>query len=125
MTRFSARRSPPQNPHNGKDKLAGKTSTKGSNRCTPAFAASRALTLAVALVVAQFAASSSVNSSVVRYLGDDLQLILRTVPDSRPLVPVTALASAPHYKSPRERPLKARFPDIYWGKTHLECYNFF
>ena len=21
--------------------------------------------------------------------------------------------------------MKARFPDVYWGKTYLECYNFF
>ena len=25
---------------------------------------------------------------------------------------------------PRERPLKARTPETYWGKSHMECYHF-
>ena len=25
---------------------------------------------------------------------------------------------------PWERPLKARTPETYWGKSHMECYNF-
>ena len=24
----------------------------------------------------------------------------------------------------RERPLKARTPETYWGKSHMECYHF-
>ena len=127
MAQSSARCSPCQNLHNGKDELAGKTPTKSNNRCTPAPAAIYASTPAVALVVAPLVASSSANSSVVGYLKDDLQQIFRTVLDFKPLAPVPALvvAAAPHYESPRERPLKAWFPDIYWDKTHLKCYNFF
>ena len=125
IAQSSARHSPCQNPHDGKDELAGRTPTKGSDRRTSAPAASRASTPAVAPVVALLVASGSANSSVVRYLEDDLQRILRTVLDSRPLAPVPAPAAALHYEGPRERPLKAWFPDIYWGKTHLECYNFF
>ena len=125
MAQSSACRSPRQNLHNGKDKLGGRTPTEGSDRRTLAPTASRAPTPAVTPIVAQLATSGSANSSVVRYLEDDLQRILRTVLDSRPLALVPAPAAAPHYEGPRERPLKARFPDIYWGKTHLECYNFF
>ena len=124
MARSSARRSPCQNLHNGKDELAGGTSTKGSNHRTPAPAASRAPTPAVAPVVAPLAASGPADSSVVRYSEDDFQRILRIVLDSRPLAPVPTPAAL-HYEGPCERLLKARFPDIYWGKTHLECYNFF
>ena len=25
---------------------------------------------------------------------------------------------------PKEQPLKARFPDLYFGKSHLDCYRF-
>ena len=47
--------------------------------------------------------------------------------DSRPPAPVPALVvtAAPHYEGSRKWPLKAWFLDIYWSKTHLECYNFF
>ena len=79
MAQSFARRSPCQNPHDGKDKLAGGTPTEGSDRRTPAPAASRAPTPAVAPVVAPLAASGSADSSVVRYLEDDLQRIFRTV----------------------------------------------
>ena len=116
-----------QNPHNGKDELAGGTPTEGSNRHISVPAATYALTPAAALVVAPLAASGSVNSSVVRYLEDDLEQILRTVLDSRLLAPVPApiIAIAPHFEGLRERSLKAWFLHIYWGKTHLGCYNFF
>ena len=125
MAQSSARRSPCQNCHDGKDKLAGGTPTKGSDRRIPAPATSRAPTPALALVVALFAASGSANSSVVRYLKDDPQRILWIVLDSRPLAPIPAPAAVPHYEGPHKRPLKAWFLDIYWGKTLLECYNFF
>ena len=127
MARSSARRSPCQNPHNGEDKLAGETPTEGSNRRTPVPAATRALTAAAIPVVAPLAASGSANSSVVKYSDDDLQRILRTVLDSRPPAPVLApvIAAAPHSEGLGKRPLKARLPDIYWGKTYLDCYNFF
>ena len=125
MAQSSACHSSRQNSHDGKDELAGGTPTKRNNRCTPDPAALRAPTPAVALVVAPLAVSGSANSSVVRYLEDDFQPILRIVLDSRSPAPVPAPAAAPHYEGPRKRPLKAWFPDIYRGKTHLECYNFF
>ena len=71
MAQSSACHNPRQNPHNGKDKLAGGTSTEGSDRRTPAPGAPHAPTPAVAPVVAPLAASSSTDSSVVRYSKDD------------------------------------------------------
>lgn len=32
--------------------------------------------------------------------------------------------AAPSQSEPRERPLKARFPDLYFGKSHMDCYHF-
>ena len=127
MAQSSACRSPYQNPHNGKEELTGGTPTKGSNYCTSAPAATRAFTPAAAPVIAPFAASGPANNFVVRYLKDDLQRIFRTNLNSRPPVPVPAPAVAAilQYEGSRERPLKARFSDIYWGKIYLKYYNFF
>ena len=72
MAQSSARCSPRQNPHNGKDKLAGGTLTKRNDRRTPTPAATRAPTPAVAPVIAPLAASCSADSSVVKYSEDDL-----------------------------------------------------
>ena len=128
MAWSAARYSPCQNPlFDSEDQLTGGTPTKGSDRCTLALAVTCVFTFAVASVVALFAASGSADSSIIRYSGDDLQRILRTVLDFKlpASVPAPVVTAAPHYKGPRERPLKAWFPDIYWGKTHLKCYNFF
>ena len=104
-----------QNPHDGKDKLAGGNPTESSDCCMPVPAAIRAFTPTVAFVISPLAASSSVNSSMVRYFKDDLQRILKTVLDSRLSVPVPApvVAAAAHYEGPRKRLLKAWFPGIY------------
>ena len=127
MARSSNCCSPCQDLHDGKDKLANGIPTKESGRRTPASAASRTSTPAVALGVAPLAAFGSANSSVVRYLEDDLQRILKTILDFKhpASVPASVVATAPHYEGPHKRPLKAWFPDIYWSKIHLECNNFF
>ena len=52
--------------------------------------------------------------SVAKYTKENLQRIFRTV------VKAQALPS----DGPREKPLKARSPDVYRGKSHMECYNF-
>ena len=36
----------------------------------------------------------------------------------------TTQAQAQVLAEPRERPLKARTPETYWGKSHMECYHF-
>ena len=118
MAWSSACRTPPQNPPlHGKDKLAGAAPTEGNN--TPAV--SRAPTPAVAPL------DVSALSSIARYLKDDLKRIFKTVLDFRPpaLVPALVVITAPHYEGQYKRPLKARFPDVYWGKTQIECYKFF
>ena len=133
MVQSFARRSPRQNPlFDGKDKLASGTPTKDSDHCTPAPTATGASTTAVVLIVAPLVFSGSANSFVVRYLEDDLQRIVKTILDARPFflpafapIPALVIVTTPYYKGPRERPLKARFPDIYWGKTYIVCYNFF
>ena len=75
-------------------------------------------------------------NSIPKYYEDDLQRILKTVLEAR--VPasasVPALVSAPVpapapapapivAKAPHEK-LKARSPDVYHGKSHIDCYNF-
>ena len=127
MGQSSACCSPCQNLHDGKDELAGGTPTNSSNRCTPAPAPTRVLILAAVLVVAPLAASGSTDSFVVRYSEDDPRQIFKTILDSRlpALIPVPVVTVNPQSEGSRERSLKAWFPNIYQGKTFLECYNFF
>ena len=115
MVQSSACRNPCQNFYDGKNELVGGISTKDSNRRTPVPVATRVPTPAAVPVIAFLADSGSADSSVLRYLEDNLQRIIRTVLDSRPLAPVPApvVAAAPHFESPCEQPPKARFLNIY------------
>ena len=54
-----------------------------------------------------------------RYTEEDLQRITKLCMDSF----LQAQASRPE-PGPRESPLKAQFPDLYHGKSHMECYHF-
>ena len=100
----------------GKDRFIGATLTKGNN----ILAVLRAPTSTIAPPVV------SILSSMARYSEDDLQRILKNVLDFRPPVSPPAFVPAPsQYKCLCERPLKAWLQDVYLGKTHLECYNFF
>ena len=115
-----------------KDKLAGGTSTKSSNPHTPVSVTTNALTSAITPVVAPLIASGSADSSVVRYSDDNLQRIIKTIFETRPLLsptltPVSAsvVTAAPYNKGLHKRPLKTWLPSIYQSKTHLEYYNFF
>ena len=56
----------------------------------------------------------AVEPLVSKYTEEDLQRILRTVLETRALP----------FDGPRKKPLKARLPDVYRGKSHMECYNF-
>ena len=67
-------------------------------------------------------------NSIPKYSEDDLQRILRTVLEARVPVPAPVPAPAPApapivAEAPREK-LKARSPDVYRGKSHMDCYNF-
>ena len=92
MVQSSACCSPHQDSYDIKNKLACKTPTEGSNYCTPVPAGIHALIPAVAPVVTLLVASGSPNSSIVRYLEDDLQRIVGTIFEARPL-PSPAFAS--------------------------------
>ena len=126
MARPPARRSPRRNPPpTGEDEPAGPAPTEGSDIYTPAPAVSRALTPAPAPAPAPLLAPVPVDANAtVRYSEADLQRIFRTVLEARPLAPAPAPQPLVFPDGPRERPLKARFPELYRGKTHMECYNF-
>ena len=55
-----------------------------------------------------------VESSFAKYTEENLQKILRTVLEAQ------ALPS----DGSRKKLLKARLPDVYCGKSYMECYNF-
>ena len=56
----------------------------------------------------------AIEPPVAKYTEEDLQRILRTVLEAR----------APPSDGVREKSLKAKSPDVYYGKSHMECYNF-
>ena len=53
-------------------------------------------------------------SLATKYTEEDLQKILRTVLE----------AQAPPFDGPHKKLLKTRLPDVYFSKSHIECYNF-
>ena len=119
MAKSFSCRSPCRNPLlTGKDEPAGPAPTKNSDTytlaptvsCTPTF---------VSLAAPAFA-PAAVNS-MVRYLEANFQQIFKTVLDTRSATP--ALQPLVFPDGLCERPLKANFPELYCGKTHMECYN--
>ena len=73
-------------------------------------------------------------TNIFKYSENDLQRIFKAVleaqtPVSNPALapssaPAPSLALAPVvFEVPREK-LKAHFPDMYRGKSHIDCYNF-
>ena len=86
---------------------------------------SRALTPALVPALAPPLAPAPVNANAtVRYSEADLQRTFRTVLEARPLAFAPASQPLVFPDGPRERLLKARFPELYCGKTQMECYNF-
>ena len=61
---------------------------------------------------------SPADTSTPKYSENDLQRIFKAVLEAQ----TPALAPAVS-KTPREK-LKARSPDVYCGKSHMDCYNF-
>ena len=119
MTQSSACCTPPQNsPFGGKDELARAAPTEGNSTPAVSCVSIPATAITPPVIFPLF--------SIAQQLENDFQQILRTILNSRPHV--LLLAPAPtlqKYKSLHERWLNAWFLDVYWGKTHLECYNFF
>ena len=62
-------------------------------------------------------------TDVPKYSEDDLQRILKTVLETQ--APAPALAPAPAVSEVPQEKLKDRSPDVYRGKSHMDCYNFF
>ena len=60
--------------------------------------------------------------STARYSKENFQRIFKIVLEAR--APILALQPLVFPNEPLTRPLKARFPNLYCGKTHMECYNF-
>ena len=101
-----------------KDELASIASIQGNNIPAMSHASTLTTILAPSVVFASF--------SVAQYSENDLQRILRTILDSKSSPAFTpAFVVTQQYKSSCKRLLKALFPDIYQGKTYIECHNFF
>ena len=104
-----ARRSPRRNPRPaGEDELAGAAPTEGSGTPTPTPVVSRAPTPAPATAPA--AAPSSDTELFKQFMKAYLeaQVPSRTKVDSKP----------------RKQLLKTWFPDLYYGNSHMDCYQF-
>ena len=97
------------------DELASASPIKRSGTFTPIPIMSCTPTPALAAAFAPSFTSATTNLAA-KYLGKDLQGILKTI--------LKARAPALQPKSLCERPLKARAPDLYRGKTHMKYYNF-
>ena len=120
MARPPTRRSPRQKPPpTGEDEPAALFPTEGNDTYTPALIISRTPTPAPPAAPAL--ALAAINSTV-RYSEADLQRIFKTILETRP--PAPAPQSLVFLDGSCKRPLKARFPELYCGKTYMECYNF-
>ena len=62
-------------------------------------------------------------TDVPKYIKNDLQRILKTVLEAWTPASVPAPAPATSQKF-EDKLLKARFLDVYCGKSHIDCYNF-
>ena len=126
MVRLFARRSPRRKPlPTGKYEPAGPVLTEGNNTYTLAPAMSFAPTPIPASAPALPLAPAPVDAdATVRYLEADLERILRTVLEARLLAPTLTPKPLLFPDGSCERPLKASFPELYCGKTHMECYKF-
>ena len=52
----------------------------------------------------------------LKYSKADLMRILKIFSETK--------GQEPKAEVPRERPLKAKVPDVYFGKSHMDCYHF-
>ena len=89
----------------GRERLCRERTSKGLSEFSPPLESSHDKSLAN-LPVVKFL--------VIKYTKKDLQKILRTV----------FKAQVPPFDGVCEKLLKARLPDIYYGNSHIEYYNF-
>ena len=104
-------------PLGGKNELAG-APTKGNS--TPAVF--RAPTPALAQAPAPILALASTPDPQGRYTDKDLQRATKLALEL--FVKDQEHSQLQANSAPREQLLKARFPDIYYKKSHLDCYCF-
>ena len=124
MARPPARRSPCWNaPPTGKYELAGAAPgpapTEGSDTFTLAPAVSRVPTptpsdALVAALSLSPALAATVPSSDNKLFKQFIKAYLEAQVSSRTKVD----------PEPRKQPLKAQFPDLYYGNSHMDCYRF-
>ena len=62
--------------------------------------------------------SPAAATHVPKYSEDDLQRILKAVLEAQAPAPATAPATS---EETQNKPLKARSPDVYRGKSHMDC----
>ena len=62
--------------------------------------------------------------SIPKYSEDDLQRIFKALLEARALAPAPALVPALIVSEVSREKLKAHSPDVYRGKSHIDCYNF-
>ena len=67
---------------------------------------------------------SPAETSIPKYSEDDLQRILKTVLEARAPASAPAPFPVPVVSEVSRKKLKARSPDVYHGKSHIDCYNF-
>ena len=63
-------------------------------------------------------------ASIPKYSEDNLKRIFKAVLEARVPAPAPALVPAPVVSEVPQEKLKARFPDVYCRKSHMDCYNF-
>ena len=68
------------------------------------------------------AKSLVVANNVLKYSEDDLQRILKAVLEAQ--APISAPVPAPVASKMSREKLKAYCPDVSYGKSHIDCYNF-
>lgn len=111
-------------PPASKDELARRAPTKDSGTPTPTPAVSRAPTPVLAQTPAPTEAPAPAQtptpaSALIISSTDELcQQLMKTY------AAIVKLLEQNRGAGPCERPLKARFPDLYYGNSHLDCYRF-
>ena len=63
-------------------------------------------------------------TNIPKHFEDALQQILKTVLVAQTLIPTPAIAPAPIASEVPRNKLKARSPGVYYGKSHINYYNF-
>ena len=63
-------------------------------------------------------------NSIPKYFEDDLQQIFKAVLEAQAPAPAPTPIPAPVVSEVPWEKLKARFPNVYCRKSHIDCYNF-